>query len=154
VRTRTRASWLRRRFRAEVVANRKSVAAVKDYHVELLANIQASLAADPSTRAARPLQVRGLQPVFFDHTAWDLALATQALAHIDSDVAYRLSRIYGLQRTYGDFTQAIMQAIYLRPMLENLEGLNAYYGDLVLWEPSLLKMYDEVLPQIDRALGL
>jgi hypothetical protein len=38
-------------------------------------------------------------------------------------------------------------------MTENFEGLAAYYGDLVLWEPNLLPMYDEILPQIDRALG-
>jgi hypothetical protein len=28
-----------------------------------------------------------------------------------------------------------------------------YYGDVVVMEPALLRMYDEVLPQIDRALG-
>ena len=27
------------------------------------------------------------------------------------------------------------------------------FGDLVLWEPKLLQMYDEILPQMDRALG-
>jgi hypothetical protein len=31
--------------------------------------------------------------------------------------------------------------------------VNVYYGDIVLWEPALLKLYDEVIPQIDRALG-
>ena len=28
-----------------------------------------------------------------------------------------------------------------------------YYGDVVLLEPKLLTMYDDVLPQIERALG-
>jgi hypothetical protein len=50
-------------------------------------------------------------------------------------------------------TGGIMQAIYLRPMEENFEGLTCYYGDIVLWEPQLLQMYDELVPQIDRALG-
>jgi hypothetical protein len=27
------------------------------------------------------------------------------------------------------------------------------YGDIVLLEPALLKLYDELIPQIDRALG-
>ena len=45
-----------------------------------------------------------------------------------------------------------MQAIYLRPITETFEGLNAYFGDLVLWEPQLIQMYDEMLPQIDREL--
>lgn len=46
-----------------------------------------------------------------------------------------------------------MQAIYLRPITENFEGLAAYYGDVVVWEPELLRMYEDLLPQIDRALG-
>jgi hypothetical protein len=49
-------------------------------------------------------------------------------------------------------TNGIMQAIYLRPITETFEGLNAYFGDLVLWEPQLIQMYDEILPQIDEEL--
>jgi hypothetical protein len=142
-----------RRFRTEIVSNRKAVAAVKDYHVTLLKGLRGYLAADPKARQTNSVQIRGLQPVFFDQTAWDLALATQSLAHIDPQIAFGLSRIYGLQRTYGDLTGRIMQAIYLRPVTENFEGLTNYYGDLVLWEPQLLQMYDEILPEIDRALG-
>ena len=56
-------------------------------------------------------------------------------------IAYSLSRIYGLQQTYSDSTRGIMQAIYLRPLIENVEGLTAYYGNLVLWEPQLLRLY-------------
>ena len=142
-----------RRFRAEIVANRTAVAAVKDYHDGLLKSLRAYLAADPKARQIASVQMRGLQPVFFDQTAWDLALATQSLAHIDPQIAFGLSRIYGLQRTYGDFTGRIMQAIYLRPVTENFDGLVAYFGDLVLWEPKLVQMYDEILPEIDRVLS-
>jgi len=141
-----------RRFRAEIVANRKAVTAVKDYHVTLLKGLRTYLAADPKTRQGNFPSIRGLQPVFFEQTAWDLALATQSLTYIDPQVAYGISRIYGLQRTYTDMTHSIMQAIYLRPVMENPEGLVAYYGDLTLWEPQLLQMYDEVLPQIDREI--
>ena len=48
------------------------------------------------------------------------------------------------------------QAMYLRPPDENFDAfirsLHVYYGDVVRMEPRLLTMYDEVLPQIDRAL--
>jgi hypothetical protein len=141
------------RFRTEITANRKSVAAVKDYHVTLHKSLRAYLAADPKIRSRDNVRINGLQPAFFEQTAWDLALATQSLSHLDSDLAFGLSRAYGLQRVYGQFTLSIMQAIYLRPMEENFDGLAAYYGDLVLWEPQLLQMYDELLPRIDRALG-
>ena len=142
-----------RRFRTEIAANQKSVAAVKDYHVALHKSLRAYLEADPKSRSRDVVQIRGLQPAFFEETAWDLALATQSLSHIDSDLAFRLSRVYGLQRAYGQFTLNIMQAIYLRPMEENFDGLAAYYGDLVIWEPQLLQMYDDLLPRLGRALG-
>jgi hypothetical protein len=142
-----------RRFRTEITANRKGVAAVKDYHVTLLASLRAYREADPKTRSRDTVRIRGLQPVFFEHTAWDLALATQSLPHIDPDLAFKLSRAYALQGAYSAFTLAIMQSIYLKPIEDNFDGLAAYYGDVVLWEPQLLQMYDELLPLIDRALG-
>jgi hypothetical protein len=142
-----------RGFRSEILANRQAVAAVKEYHVTLLKSLQTHLAADTKAPERDRVQIQGLQPVFFEHTAWDLALATQSLAHIDTQLAFALSRTYGLQRTYAEQTRGIMQAIYLRPLTDNFEGLAAYYGDLVLWEPELLQMYEELLPQIDRALG-
>lgn len=81
------------RFRSEVLTNRKAVAAVKDYHVALLKSLRVYLAADTKTRRSESVEIRGLQPVFFEHTAWDLALATQSLANIDPTVAFGLSRI-------------------------------------------------------------
>jgi hypothetical protein len=142
-----------RGFRSEILRNRKAVEAVTDYHATLYKELRAYLIADPKKRTPENIQMRGLQPVFFEQTAWDLALATQALAHIDSELALGLSRAYGLQRTYLGMTAGIMQAIYLRPMNESFEGLTWYYGDIVLWEPQLLQMYDALVPQIDRALG-
>ena len=142
-----------RRFRTEIIANQKSVASVKDYHVALLSELRGYLAADPKTRSRETVRIRGLQPAFFEQTAWDLAIATQSLAHLDSELAYGLSRAYGLQRVYGQFTLNIMQAIYLQPLEANFDGMAAYFGDLVLWEPQLLQMYEDLLPRIDRALG-
>jgi hypothetical protein len=48
-----------------------------------------ALGADAEPAASRPLERRqrsmlGLRIVAFEHTAWDLALATQSLAHIDA----------------------------------------------------------------------
>ena len=141
-----------RGFRAEIIANRGRVAAVKDYDIALLGNLRAYLKADAATRPTIPVRIQGIQPVFFEQTAWDLAMGTQSLAHLDQDVASSLSRIYGLQRTYLDQTRGMMDAIYLRPLGENYDGLAAYYGDLVLWEPALIRMYDEVLPRIEQEL--
>lgn len=142
-----------RRFRSEVVANRAAVEKVKSYHAGMLGKLNEYFAEAPAKRQPSTIRLEGVQPVFFQQTAWDLAIATQSLADIDSDVAFDLSEIYGVQRTYAGLTGGIMQAIYLRPLTENFEALRAYYGDIVIWEPRLIEMYDKVLPKIDRALG-
>ena len=129
------------RFRVELVRNRKSIEAVKDYHRSLRDSIQRYLDADAQARDRQAVQVRGLHPATFERTAWDLALATRSLADIDPNLAFDLSRIYGLQTRYDELTRAILQAIYIRPIGENMEALFYYYGDAVLWDTALLEMY-------------
>lgn len=140
------------RFRVEIVRNRKAIDAVKDYHKSALASLQQYMDADAAQRDRLPVRIRGLQPATLEHTAWDLALASQSLANLDPSLAFELSRIYGLQSRYEDITRSILQAVYLRPVGENLEGLYYYYGDAVIWDTALLKMYQDILPPIDRVL--
>jgi tetratricopeptide (TPR) repeat protein len=146
-----------RRFRSEILTNRKAVAAVKDYHITTKKSIDTYLAADPKSRQSGDVSVKGLQPVYFEHSAWDLTLATQSLVYIDSQLAFAISRIYTTQANYADLTRGIMQALYLRPPNENLaaflSAVAIYYADIVIFEPQLQGMYDEALAQIDRALG-
>ena len=146
-----------RRFRAEIQTNRQAVAGVQDYHVVTKKSLDTYFAADAKTRPTVDVQITGLRPAYFEHTAWDLALVTQSLAHIDPQLAFALSRIYTAQQTYAELSRGVTQAMYLLNPTENLTGflgaVAVYYGDLVFMEPKLLSMYDEVLPQIDRALG-
>lgn len=146
-----------RRFRAEIVANRQAVAAVRDYHVVTLASVRAYLGKDHKARNVADVPIRGLQWVSFEHTAWDLSLATQSLSYLDEDVAFSLSRIYSAQQSYAELTRGMTQAMYLLPRQENFdafaEAADAFFGDLVVMEPKLITMYDAVLPRIDRALG-
>jgi hypothetical protein len=147
-----------RRFRDEILANRKAVAAVKDYHVTTKKSLDAFFAADARTRPGIDVTVRGIQPASFERTAWDLALITQSLTFVDPSLAFALSRIYTMQQGYAELSRGILQAMYLLPpMSENptafFGALSVYYGDIVLYEPRLLELYDEILPQIDRALG-
>jgi hypothetical protein len=146
-----------RRFRSEIVANRTAVAAVKDYHVTMKKKLAAYFAADAKTRPKVEVNLHGIQPASFEHTAWDLALATQSLAYIDPSLAFALSRIYTGQQDYTELSRGVLQAMYLLNPTENEKAffgaVVVYYGDIVLYEPKLLTMYDEVLPQINRALG-
>jgi len=147
-----------RRFRDEILANRNAVATVKDYHTTTKQSLDAFFAADAGTRHADDITVRGIQPVSFERTAWDLALITQSLTFVDPSLVFALSRIYTIQQGYAELSRGILQAMYLLPpMSENptpfFGALSVYYGDIVYYEPRLLELYDEILPQIDRAPG-
>ena len=146
-----------RRFRAEVRANRESVARVKDYHVEVRKQLIGYLEVDPQKRRRAEVHLEGVQPAVFERAAWDLALATQSLAYIDPDLVFALSRIYTEQERYSGLTMGMTQAMYIQNPRVNVDpffaALAVYYDDLVIIEPALLKSYDDLLPRLERAIG-
>lgn len=146
-----------RRFRTEIEANRKAVVDVKDYHVALQKQLTAYLAAKPDARRGTPVRMLGIRPAGIEQTAWDLAMATQALTYIDEHLAYSLSRLHMVQSEYQELTQGVLQAMYARPPTENRDvffgALSIYCGDITEVEPRLLEMYDAAIKDIDRALG-
>jgi hypothetical protein len=145
-----------RRLRTEIQTNRKAVAAVKDYHVKTLASLRAYFGKERKARNTADVHIQGLQFVFFEETAWNLTLTTQALTYIDRDLAFALSRVYGEQKVVAELTRGMSQAMYTLSIVDNFDGFAAaagtYYGDMVIMEPKLIEHYDEMLPQIDRAL--
>ena len=147
-----------RRFHTEIAANRKAVATNDGYHATLKSDLSAWLKADAKTRPTLTLHMdRSLAPVFFEHSAWDLALATQSLAHIDEDLAFELSRLYRMQQGMDSLQATIVQStVYTRSPKSDPEdyftSLNAFLGDVTYIEPLLLKMYDDLLPKLDSAL--
>jgi hypothetical protein len=148
-----------RRFRTEITENRKAVEAVKDYHVTLQKQIQAEFDKPPAKRNGNSIEFHGIRPANFDHAAWDLALGTQSLAYIDSDLGFELSNIYNLQARIADMTRGVMQSMYIAPPTDDrntttfMGAVLVYYGDMTIFEPRLIQMYDELLPRIDKALG-
>ncbi len=146
-----------RRFRTEIAANRVAVAAVADYHVTSQTEVNAFLRADAKARESISLNFSGVRPARFEHTAWDLALATQSLADIDADLAFALSRAYAVQQEYGELSSVYVQGMYMRPPTADpdpfLQVVSVYYADITRLEPELLAMYDTLLPRIDGALG-
>ena len=59
---------------------------------------------------ARDAHFDGIKPVYFEHTAWDLAVATQALSHIDTELAYAISRIYPHQQAFERLENGFYQS--------------------------------------------
>lgn len=102
------------------------------------------------------INLQGIQPVNFEHTAWDLAVATQWLAEIDPKIAFELTSVYGMQETYTGLSSGVLQAMCLRPLDADRDGflqsVKVFYDDIVMLEPALLKKYAAVLPLIDSAL--
>src|SRR4029453_5858303 len=113
------------------------------------------LAADATARKSLTLAMKGVRPVTFEHTAWDLAIATQSLTYIDSSLAFDLSRIYSAQEDAAVLSRSMLQAMYLGPPAEDIDGffrvVALYYDDAVLAEPKLIAMYDAMLPRLDKA---
>ena len=70
-----------------------------------------------------------------------------------------LTHAYALQDTYAAATAGLVNAMYVHPPDDPqdpegfLRALRVYYGDILVYEPALLKMYDALLPEIDRELG-
>lgn len=91
---RERAEASLRRFHTEMSDNKKTVAAVLDYHATLRASLKRYFSAAPKERNSISVVMQGIRPALFETTAWDLALATQSLADIPQEVAYDISRVH------------------------------------------------------------
>jgi hypothetical protein len=147
-----------RRLRTELASNRKAVAAQSDYHARIRQELRAYLAADAASRSQNRVRLQGLGPVFFERGAWDLAVASGALAYIDPELAFALSQVYTTQNAYADIQRTIIQNTVYRPGFgEGLDGdfraLVNYFGDTVMLDPKLVTEYDAALKAIDRELG-
>ena len=64
----------------------------------------------------------------------------------------------GVQQQYTELSRGVLQAMYPRSPRADLDGfleaVDTSSGDVVLMEPKLLEdVYDELLPEIDRAIG-
>ena len=146
-----------KRFQTEIAANRKAVAGVTDYHAAKRKELHAYFDADAKQRQSMSIGLRGVQVAFVEHTAWDVAVASAALAYLDADLAFAISHVYITQDNLTQLTRGFLQSMYINPPTTNttafLGAVTVYYDDVVLIEPQLLKMYDELLPRISKTLG-
>jgi hypothetical protein len=145
-----------RRFHTEFTTNRAAVAAVRPKHENALAGIQAYFGASPAERATMKYPYFSTDPAFLEYTAWDLAIATQALAYVDPDIAQQVAHVYAVQRQLDGATRDITLVMYTRAgdadPVPLTRSLATYFGDCTLIEPRLLALYDEILPRLDARL--
>ena len=146
-----------RRFRTELTANRQAIASVRDYHADRFKELRNYFDAKPADRSKVDVRLtKGMNPAFLERSAWDLAIATQSLSYINTDLAVQLSRAYNTQLAYTSEGAAFVQGMFARPPTSDLETflgqLYTFFGDSELLEPRLITQYDEVLARIDKAL--
>jgi hypothetical protein len=97
----------------------------------------------------------GLEPVTFERSAWDLALANQSLSYLAPKLAYAISRVYTRQQALQTLENSFLQSV-LGPSIfasQDATGLarsmEAYLIDVNIQETDLLKLYAGLLPQVD-----
>jgi hypothetical protein len=155
---RERANATLRYFREEIVTNQKAIETRRQYHEALRRDIESFLQSDtPKTlQSFYPMvHFHGLEPVTFERSAWDLALATQSLSYFAPKLAYAISRVYTRQQALQTLENSFLQSV-LGPSTfasQDATGLarsmEAYLIDVNIQEPDLLKLYAELLPQVD-----
>jgi hypothetical protein len=149
-----------RRFRAEFRANKAEVERVHGRHVQQLQAMEKYFSEhqvallDVRQRLPQPVPDMSTDSAGVAYAAWDVALATQALAYIDPDLVAAMSSAYRLQQMYEDAHRHIQQAQYSANVpIQLMRGHMTYFGDASIYEELLLKQYDAILTRLDRAVG-
>jgi hypothetical protein len=145
-------------FDQEIRQNRARIADLGPYHGGIRDLLAQMMAFDEERLDVRPI-VEGLEAPVLLNTAWETALATGALTHMDFRMVSALSLTYSLQE--GFESRAGLQ----RPRFAAPENLDArqrrqqvadaydYVLDLTQGESDLLAVFDEALDVIGAALG-
>ena len=152
-----------RNFADELRANQQAVRSERQYHEALAGQLHEFLTSnEPPTeeRLQKSVQFKGVRPITFEHTAWDLALATQALSYLKPALAFDISRVYTAQSAFQTLENSFLASAFTPATFssDNVKGLVAameyYLLDINQKEPAILQLYDKVIPEIDQALSI
>jgi hypothetical protein len=151
-----------RNFAAEMRANQQSVEAHWQYHVTLAGDLEKFLKSkEPQTldQLEKSAHFKGVEPVIFEHTAWDLALATQALSYLKPELAFDISKVYTQQNAFQTLENSFLASAFTPTTFasENMKGLATamenYLVDVNIQEPAILQLYGKVIPEVNSALS-
>jgi hypothetical protein len=151
-----------RNFAGEMEANRQATQGNRQYHETLERELRDLLASkEPLTeeRFTKEVHFQGVRPVIYEHTAWDLALATQALSYLKPDLAFDISKVYTQQSAFQTLENSFLASAFTPASIssDNQKGLATammlYLIDVNIQEPILLQLYDKVIPEVNSALS-
>lgn len=149
-------------FADELRANQQAIRSERQYHETLARQLHEFLISnEPPTdeRLQKSVQFKGVRPIIFEHTAWDLALATQALSYLKPELAFDISKIYTAQSAFQTLENSFLASAFAPATFssDNVKGLVAameyYLRDINQKEPGILQLYDKVIPEVDQALS-
>ena len=151
-----------RNFAAEMETNRQAMQRNRAYHEAFARELREFLASkEPASedRLNKSVHFEGMRPVIFEHTAWDLALATQALSYLDPDLAFDISKVYTEQNAFQKLEDSFLVAAFTPASLssDNVKGMatamELYLIDVNQQEPAILQLYDKVIPEVKGTLS-
>jgi hypothetical protein len=96
-------------------ANRQATQRNRSYHVTLARELVQFLRSNepPSQkRFSKEVHFEGVRPVIYEHTAWDLALATQALSYLKPDLAFDISKVYTQQNAFQTLENSFLASAF------------------------------------------
>jgi Tfp pilus assembly protein PilE len=165
-----------RNFAAEMETNRQATQRNRAYHETLARELEQFLRSKepPSEeRLNKEVHFEGVRPVIFEHTAWDLALATQALSYLKPELAFDISKVYTQQNAFQTLENSFLASAFtpasiyrdagakanaqLTVLSDNPKGMATaivlYLIDVNQHEPAILQLYDKVIPEVNSALS-
>ena len=151
-----------RNFAEEMEANYQATQSNRQYHETLARDLHDFLTSkEPATdeRYNKTVHFEGMRPETFEHTAWDLALATRALSYLKPDLAFDISKVYTKQNAFQKLEDSFLTSAFTPSGLssDNFKGLatamEIYLIDVNQLEPALVSRYEKVIPEIKRALS-
>ena len=119
-----------------------------------LASCMNSLSATNRRPKAAPegVQFKGVRPIIFEHTAWDLALATQAFSYLKPRAGFQISLKVIPPKVPSDSGEQLSRIrLYSATFSsDNVKGSSLQWNTIP-WistqkEPAILQLYDEVIP--------
>ena len=143
-------------FEREIGQNRARLVDVGPYHGGIRDLLGQMAALDEEGLDVRPI-VEGLESPVLLSTAWETALATGALTHMDFQTVSALSLTYSIQEEFEEGGPSLPrffspETISAAENRQQVSEAFRYLMDLTQGESELLAVYDEVLEVIEEAL--
>ncbi|MBN2009447.1 hypothetical protein JW960_08895 [candidate division KSB1 bacterium] len=95
-----------------------------------------------------------------EQTGWQLAVQTGAIRHMDYELAGKISKVYNLQSFYQEKIDKLSDNFYIARNMKTNDvtdmafAMMMLFRDLVVQEERLIKIYLEIIKQINSQLSV